>query len=209
MEADDVPVASVHGTNDGTVKYNRGIVNPGSPLMYLDGSRMIHERACALGLENQFYTFPNAPHVPYAGSTAYMDTTINFFRDFLIKQLGCTNSMLQLENARMQTVYLYPINYCDGSPVNEVCSTSSISEISMENIQVYPVPTSGELIIKVTDEGLFVHHDLTQEELAQLVGASRETVNKALADFAGRGWLKLDGRAVLITDVERLGKRGK
>jgi len=62
---------------------------------------------------------------------------------------------------------------------------------------------------KATDEGLFVHHDLTQEELAQLVGASRETVNKALADFAGRGWLKLDGRAVLITDVERLEKRGK
>ena len=29
-----------------------------------------------------------------------------------------------------------------------------------------------------------VTHDLTQEELAQLVGASRETVNKALADFA-------------------------
>jgi CRP-like cAMP-binding protein len=67
----------------------------------------------------------------------------------------------------------------------------------------------GERFGKPTDEGLFVHHDLTQEELAQLVGASRETVNKALADFAGRGWLKLDGRAVLITDVERLGKRGK
>ena len=33
-------------------------------------------------------------------------------------------------------------------------------------------------------DGLHVHHDLTQEELAQLVGASRETVNKALADFA-------------------------
>jgi CRP-like cAMP-binding protein len=49
----------------------------------------------------------------------------------------------------------------------------------------------------------------TQEELAQLVGASRETVNKALADFAGRGWLRLDGRAVLITDLERLSKRGK
>ena len=67
----------------------------------------------------------------------------------------------------------------------------------------------GERFGKQTDEGLFVHHDLTPEELAQLVGASRETVNKALADFAGRGWLKLDGRAVLITDVERLEKRGK
>ncbi len=62
---------------------------------------------------------------------------------------------------------------------------------------------------KKTDEGLYVHHDLTQEELAQLVGASRETVNKALADFAGRGWLRLDGRAVLITDLDRLEKRGK
>ena len=67
----------------------------------------------------------------------------------------------------------------------------------------------GERFGKKTDEGLYVHHDLTQEELAQLVGASRETVNKALADFAGRNWLKLDGRAVLITDLERLSKRGK
>jgi CRP-like cAMP-binding protein len=67
----------------------------------------------------------------------------------------------------------------------------------------------GERFGKKTDDGLFVHHDLTQEELAQLVGASRETVNKALADFAGRNWLKLDGRAVLITDFERLSKRSK
>ncbi|MET0953986.1 MAG: Crp/Fnr family transcriptional regulator, partial [Aeromicrobium sp.] len=29
------------------------------------------------------------------------------------------------------------------------------------------------------DDGIHVNHDLTQEELAQLVGASRETVNKA------------------------------
>ena len=67
----------------------------------------------------------------------------------------------------------------------------------------------GERFGKQTDEGLLVNHDLTQEELAQLVGASRETVNKALADFAGRNWLKLDGRAVLIIDLERLSKRSK
>ena len=67
----------------------------------------------------------------------------------------------------------------------------------------------GDRFGKTTDEGLYVYHDLTQEELAQLVGASRETVNKALADFAGRGWLRLEGRSVLITDVERLSKRSK
>ena len=59
------------------------------------------------------------------------------------------------------------------------------------------------------EDGLHVNHDLTQEELAQLVGASRETVNKALADFAARGWVKLEPRAVLVIDVERLSRRGR
>jgi len=60
-----------------------------------------------------------------------------------------------------------------------------------------------------TDEGLRVAHDLTQEELAQLVGASRETVNKALADFAARGWLRLDQRAVVLLDIDRLRRRAR
>jgi CRP-like cAMP-binding protein len=60
-----------------------------------------------------------------------------------------------------------------------------------------------------SEEGIHVSHDLTQEELAQLVGASRETVNKALADFAGRGWLKLEARAVVLLDVERLSRRSR
>ena len=60
-----------------------------------------------------------------------------------------------------------------------------------------------------TDEGILVNHDLTQEELAQLVGASRETVNKALADFASRGWLRLEPRSVTITDIERLQRRSR
>jgi len=54
-----------------------------------------------------------------------------------------------------------------------------------------------------------VTHDLTQEELAQLVGASRETVNKALSEFASRGWLRLDGRAVVLIDTERLTHRAR
>jgi CRP-like cAMP-binding protein len=58
-------------------------------------------------------------------------------------------------------------------------------------------------------DGVRVHHDLTQEELAQLVGASRETVNKALADFASRGWMRVDSRAVTILDRERLARRAR
>ena len=62
-----------------------------------------------------------------------------------------------------------------------------------------------------TQEGgaMRVTHDLTQEEIAQLVGASRETVNKALADFAHRGWIRLEGKSVLICDSERLARRAR
>ncbi|MBO9522612.1 MAG: Crp/Fnr family transcriptional regulator [Nocardioidaceae bacterium] len=62
---------------------------------------------------------------------------------------------------------------------------------------------------RTADDGVHVHHDLTQEELAQLVGASRETVNKALADFASRGWLRLEPRSVVIMDVERMKRRAR
>ena len=58
-------------------------------------------------------------------------------------------------------------------------------------------------------DGVHVTHDMTQEELAQLVGASRETVNKALADFATRGWIKLESRSVVLIDTERLARRSR
>ena len=59
------------------------------------------------------------------------------------------------------------------------------------------------------DGGLRVTHGLTQVEIAQLVGASRETVNKALADFAQRGWIRLASKSVLICDSERLARRAR
>ena len=58
-------------------------------------------------------------------------------------------------------------------------------------------------------DGVHVAHGLTQSELAQLVGASRETVNKALADFSARGWLRRESRAVVLLDVERLKRRAR
>jgi len=67
----------------------------------------------------------------------------------------------------------------------------------------------GEKFGRPLPDGVHVTHDMTQEELAQLVGASRETVNKALADFAARGWIRLESRSVVLIDPERLDRRSK
>lgn len=56
---------------------------------------------------------------------------------------------------------------------------------------------------------VIVRHGLTQEELAQLVGASRETVNKALADFASRGWIDVHMGSVVVYEPDRLRARAR
>lgn len=50
---------------------------------------------------------------------------------------------------------------------------------------------------------------ITQEELAGLVGASRERVNKALAAFVRLGWLEQSERRYRILNRERLAQRSR
>ena len=50
---------------------------------------------------------------------------------------------------------------------------------------------------------------LTQEELAAMVGASRERVNKAIAAFVRLGWLSQADRRYRITDREQLERRSR
>ncbi len=59
------------------------------------------------------------------------------------------------------------------------------------------------------DGALRVTHDLTDEEMGQLIGASTQTVNDVLADFALRGWIQLDDASVLVSESEQLGRRAR
>lgn len=49
-----------------------------------------------------------------------------------------------------------------------------------------------------------VHLGLTQSELAERVGATRQTVNAALQGFQRRGWITVRGHEVAIHDPEAL-----
>jgi CRP-like cAMP-binding protein len=62
-----------------------------------------------------------------------------------------------------------------------------------------------------TPEGdaLRLAHELNQDELAQLVGADRVSVNKALRGFTTRGWILLDGKTVVIVKPEALARRAE
>jgi CRP-like cAMP-binding protein len=50
---------------------------------------------------------------------------------------------------------------------------------------------------------------ITQEELAGLVGASRERVNKAIAQFVRLGWIEQGERRYKLVKREELARRAR
>jgi CRP/FNR family transcriptional regulator len=54
--------------------------------------------------------------------------------------------------------------------------------------------------------GKRINLKLTQQDLANLIGASRETTNMALNNFKNRGWLGLHQRSICLHDVDALKK---
>jgi len=58
-------------------------------------------------------------------------------------------------------------------------------------------------------ESFYVEHDSTEEVVSHLILAPRETLNKVLASFIQREWIKLEPRVVLLLYLERLLKRAR
>lgn len=64
-----------------------------------------------------------------------------------------------------------------------------------------------DMVGETRSDGIFVPHDLTQAELASMVGATRETVNRILTDLASRGIIETGFRRLTILDLARLRQR--
>ncbi|MGA4506421.1 Crp/Fnr family transcriptional regulator [Propionibacteriaceae bacterium G1746] len=62
----------------------------------------------------------------------------------------------------------------------------------------------GEDSDPVNEDSQWVRHDLTQTELAQIVGASRETVNKVLTDYESRGIIEVRPREFRVLMPQKL-----
>lgn len=64
-------------------------------------------------------------------------------------------------------------------------------------------------LLELAGEADEFHLPVTQEELAGMVGASRERVNKAIASFIRLGWIDQADRRYRIIDRQRLTQRAR
>ena len=70
-------------------------------------------------------------------------------------------------------------------------------------------PSDTATLLELAGENASFEIPITQEELAGMVGASRERVNKAIASFIRLGWLEQNERTYRITQRDRLELRAR
>jgi acetyl esterase/lipase len=108
LEAGDVPLLSMHGNNDNVVPFGNAMLSIAIfPIMVVDGSASIHERATNVGVESTFIPWWNAPHTPFIANAAYMDSVKMHMRPFLARTIGC--DVVNVQDLNQRTLFnIYP-----------------------------------------------------------------------------------------------------
>lgn len=127
MQPGNIPVLSLHGTNDGTVPFNTNTINLAGlfPIMVVHGSNSVHIRANNIGITNCFEIHEGAGHVPHVNNAAYYDTTYRLMRDFLL-HFVCNDNL-----------------NCTSNPIIPQGNTSNVSYIDDSKLKIYPNPSIG------------------------------------------------------------------
>jgi CRP/FNR family transcriptional regulator, cyclic AMP receptor protein len=67
------------------------------------------------------------------------------------------------------------------------------------------------LLVDLADEGggQAIEKSLTHQTIAQMIGASRETVSRAMKDFQDAGWITVERRRIALSDRPALEQRAQ
>lgn len=87
---------------------------------------------------------------------------------------------------------------------------------ALEETLAHDVPTRVSLRLRdlarshgtAAADGVRLPPRLTQEELARMVGATRESVNRTLSSLAARGLVRVEGRRYVVPDPDALAAEG-
>ncbi len=90
IQEGEVPIVSLHGDADGTVPYATGSAMAfGFPIIEMDGSLIIKNRADEVGIYNDLFTIAGGNHMAHA-SASNLANSISFVSDFLYPLIDCT-----------------------------------------------------------------------------------------------------------------------
>lgn len=114
------------------------------------------------------------------------------FKEFLASTPGAALKLLELITERLRDA---------DQKRGEFGALDAVSRVAARLVEM------AERFGEETDEGLRISVPLSQEELAGWIGASRESVSKALQALKARGLIDTHRRGITVCDLEKLRKR--
>jgi len=149
LDPGDVPLVSMHGDADDVVPYDEDTVRILDINYPVAGSAAIKRRADDIGVENPFYTFVGAGHVPFVLNAAYMDTTFRFVREFMYKQV-CNKSLTGVKTKNIgKNLKIYPNPSTDFITLNTE-RTKNIKVVDTQGkVLFYLEPSQNETVLNV------------------------------------------------------------
>ena len=155
IQPGDISFVSMHGNVDQTVPYGSAMIFVFSfPIAVIDGSASLHIRATNVGVNNPFYTWWGADHVPYSGTgaaaVAYMDTTVDFVKAFLRPYFGIPPLGI-LETDADHTISIYP-----NPATNQVMIHLSGTPLSKAHVWITDAAGRNVALFEMQDQNLAV-----------------------------------------------------
>ncbi|MGB0524925.1 MAG: carboxylesterase family protein, partial [Flammeovirgaceae bacterium] len=165
ITSNDAPLVSMHGDEDSIVPYHADLLTLFDINLFVYGSAPIHEFANAIQLENDFYTYEGAGHVPFilelnpfqlaANISITKSFTGNFLASLTCAEQAATKVATLSENHPLPT-YDWPL----GKPLtqdgyetylrNHVDALELEDKLAMsEKIGFYPNPMKTEAVLKL------------------------------------------------------------
>lgn len=117
---------------------------------------------------------------------------VSDFRDLIALHPGLAIACLRMEAKRLRKAYRHMKNLALLDTYGRVAAR--LFKLTRE----YGVPEGNGIRIQLT---------LTRQEMAQLIGTSRETVSRILAEYERLGILEIDRHQIVVRDVEELKRR--
>ena len=152
INANDVPIVSVHASDDGTVPYfcDHAMSNP--LILRVCGSGIIHDAVVSSGIYNSLYTFPSGDHsIPL---TQVNNVTIPFISDFLYTTLDCYEGSNVTENEVNVSVYPNPTR--DFLNVSSYDHAVDIQVMNMLGERFsFPVSSDGKINVSALPSGVY------------------------------------------------------
>ncbi|WP_428909688.1 Crp/Fnr family transcriptional regulator [Niallia sp. Krafla_26] len=101
--------------------------------------------------------------------------------ELAIKLLSLTMEKLRRANEKIQSITFLDVR-------------TRIHRLILQLVQDYGIQTS---------EGVFIDYKITHQQMADLIGAVRETVSKILAEWQQEGWIIMKNRKMIIKDFSQ------